>query len=124
MRNLKQRYNSDLASGLGNLVARVITLAKNINFQNQFLINSNSNFQTIIDKTQKKYRKSLEEFKFNEALIAIWDLISFCDKYIEKERPWEEKEKQKEVIGNLLFAVSEIAKIVRAIFTRNLRKNI
>ena len=109
----EQRYNSDLASGLGNLVARVITLAKISNFQ--FLISKqipNPKFKTIINNTWGKYREDLVEFKFNEALISIWDLISFCDRYIEKERPWEESENQKEVISNLLLVLSEIAKLL------------
>jgi len=107
------RYNADLASGLGNLVARVITLAKISNFQ--FLISKqirNSKFQTAINKTRKNWTKSLEEFKFNEALISVWDLISFCDKYIEKERPWQESRRQKETIANLLFTINEIAKLL------------
>jgi len=108
----EQRYNSDLASGLGNLVARVITLATKFKVKSEKLKITNQNLKSTIDKAQKDYKKALEEFKFNEALISIWDLISFCDKYIEKERPWEEKEGQKEVIGNLLYAVGEIAKLL------------
>ncbi len=112
-KKFEERYNSDLAKGLGNLVARVIKLAKIFNFQfsifNQFSI---SNFQTAVKKTRTIYKKALEEFKFNEALIAIWDLISFCDRYIEKERPWEKSKKQKQVISNLLLAISEIAKLL------------
>ena len=110
----EQRYNADLASGIGNLVARVIKLAKIFNFQfsisNQI---SNSNFQTIIDKTWRNYRGALDEFKFNEALISIWDLISFCDTYIEKERPWEKSEKQKSTIPNLQFAIFNIAEMLK-----------
>jgi methionyl-tRNA synthetase len=108
------RYNSDLAKGLGNLVARVITLARVSKFQ--FLISNkfpNSNFQTVIKKTKNNYKRALDEFKFNEALISVWDLISFCDRYIEKERPWEKSKKQKEVIDNLLLAVDEVAKLLQ-----------
>ncbi len=108
----EKRYNADLAKGLGNLIARVITMAKNskseIRNSKQII---NSNFQTTINKTCKQYKKSLDEFKFSEALMAIWGLISFCDKYIEKERPWEKSKGQKEAIGNLLSAVKEIAKL-------------
>ena len=125
------RYNSDLASGLGNLVARVIKLAKISNFQfpiskSRFHRGSstksgqipNSKFKTIINKTWKDYHKALKEFKFNEALISIWSLISFCDKYIEKEKPWsfdpvQDKQKQKEVIGDLALAIGEISKLLQ-----------
>jgi len=120
----EKRYNADLSKGIGNLVARVITMAKNS--KSRFLISKprrktfsflrgrqipNPIFKTIIDKTWKNYQKFLDEFKFNEALISIWKLISFCDKYIEKERPWEKSKGQKEAIGNLLSAIKEIAKL-------------
>jgi len=109
------RYNSDLASGLGNLVARVLTMVTKSKSVDAWYQQTKGNrlFISFIKKTQNKYKKFVENFKFNEALISIWDLISFCDKYIEKERPWEEKENQKEVISNLLFSLSEIAKLLQ-----------
>lgn len=106
------RYNSDLASGLGNLVARVLTMAKKLKTTTH-----NLKLKKEIDNTWKKYKKALEEFKFNEALISIWELISFCDRYIEKERPWEENKsaswRKEEVIGNLLFTISNIAEMLK-----------
>lgn len=106
----EQRYNSDLASGLGNLVARVVTLANQANQESRI---ENKEFKNIIDKTWKNYKKALDEFKFNEALVSIWELISFCDRYIEKERPWEKSVKQQTTINNLLFTINEIAKLLR-----------
>jgi len=111
----EERYNSDLAAGLGNLVSRVITMAAKSNPKSQILNPKqipNPKFQTIINKTQENYRKALDEFKFNEALIAIWDLISFCDKYIEVEKPWETSDKQELIINNLLIALSKIAEFL------------
>jgi len=109
----EKRYNADLAAGIGNLVARVITLAKIPNSKSQISKQiPNPKFQNIINQTWKNYHKALEEFKFNEALISIWDLISFCDRYIEKERPWEKSERQKSTILNLQFALTEIAKLL------------
>jgi len=110
------RYNSDLVKGLGNLVARVITLVEKSKIKNSnFKINPK--FKIQIDKTQKEYKKALNEFKFNEALISIWELISFCDKYIEKEKPWEllkiKNLKLKIIIYNLLFSLDNIAKLLQ-----------
>lgn len=104
------RYNSDLASGLGNLVARITTLGQGKNFESKVI---NKEFKAEINKTREDYKNSLDDFKFNEALISIWELISFCDRYIEKERPWEKSKKQKEVIGNLLLVLNEIAKLLQ-----------
>ncbi len=107
----EERYNSDLAKGLGNLTARVITLAKK--FKISAKNKQNPGIKKEIENTWKKYKKALDEFKFNEALFSIWDLISFCDKYIEKEKPWQESKTQKEVISDLLFAVGEIAELLK-----------
>jgi len=110
------RYNGDLAAGIGNLVSRVITMAAKSN--PKFEIRNpkqipNSKFQTIINKDWEDYHNALSEFKFSEALISVWELISFCDKYIEKEKPWEKRENQELVISDLLFAISNIAELLK-----------
>ncbi len=112
-----ERYNADLANGLGNLVARVITMAKNSNFQfsisNKF---SDSNFQKLAKEAERRYEESLKEFKFSETLMAIWELIGFCDKYIEEKKPWSldlARDKQEKIIGNLLLTIKEIAELLK-----------
>ena len=104
----EQRYNSDLAKGLGNLVARVVTLANEYTISSK--LKASQQTQKEIDSTKKKYQKALKEFKFNEALIAVWKFVSLCDKYIEREKPWEGN--KKEVVENLLAALKEIAKLL------------
>jgi len=111
----EQRYNSDLANGIGNLLARVRVMAENVNPKSQ----SNPNLipkpklQEIIDKTRKKYKKTLKEFKFNKALESIWSLVSFSDKYIEEEKPWEKKDNSPQVLDNLLVALDNIAELLK-----------
>ncbi len=104
------RYNSDLASGLGNLVARVTTLGQGKNFESGVI---NKEFKTEISKTWENYKNSLDNFKFNEALISIWELMSFCDRYIEKEKPWEESDNKLSIINNLLFVLTNIAQMLQ-----------
>ncbi|MDD5145650.1 MAG: methionine--tRNA ligase [Candidatus Pacebacteria bacterium] len=108
----KERYNADLAGGLGNLTARVIKLAEISNYQfsisNKF---SNSNFQKEITKAQKDYQRFLNGFKFNEALGTAWKLITYCDKVVNEEKPWEGgKEK---IIEDLLRVISEISNLLK-----------
>ncbi|TFG35887.1 MAG: methionine--tRNA ligase, partial [Parcubacteria group bacterium] len=116
----EQRYTSDLAKGLGNLVSRVATLAKKHSFPSD--ISAKGQVQKEINSAQEKYKKSLADFKFNEALISVWGLIGFCDRYIEKEKPWENKENAEEVIINLLFAVKEIARLLEPFLPQSSKK--
>jgi len=117
----RERYNADLANGLGNFVARVITLGAKLKIKNEKLkvIEQNSR---IIQETWKKYKNALDDFKFNEALIAIWELISFCDKYIEKEKPWEKSDNQLSVINNLLIALANIAQMLQPLLPETSEK--
>jgi methionyl-tRNA synthetase len=108
----EKRYNSDLAAGLGNLVARVITMAEKLKTQNSKPKTQNSKLEKEILAKKEKWKKSLNEFKFNEALKSIWDLISFCDRYIEKEKPWQKSEKQKIVISDLVSTLKEISNLL------------
>ncbi len=111
----EDRYNADLASGLGNLLARVITLANKLKIKNEELkiIIKNEKLKESINQTKDNYEKALSAFKFNDALVAVWQLISFCDRYIEQEKPWEGGEKAKEVISDLLVALGEIADLLK-----------
>lgn len=113
IKRLKERYNSDLANGLGNLVSRVLALSEKIKTKAK---KANKEFDLEIKSVQKKYKKAIEEIKFNEALESIWQLISFCDEYIEKNKPWEliksDQEKAKEVLGQLLTVIEEIVNLL------------
>ena len=124
----EQRYNADLAGGIGNLVARVLGLASNIKYlrprwirlwrkisnRNRLLhscnsaeLSKNKNLKIKIESVQKNYKKSLENFRFNESLSLIWELVSYCDKYINEEKLWETK--NSEVVNDLFFTINEIS---------------
>ncbi len=108
------RYNSDLASGLGNLASRVLTMAEKsdcgIKIVNEF---QNPNAEHAAKLAKERSTVAIENFKFNEALASIWQLISFCDKYIEQERPWECKKEDNIVISDLLAALVVISDLLK-----------
>jgi methionyl-tRNA synthetase len=105
----ESRYNSDLAKGLGNLISRVTNMAKDMSFDS---FKADPEIKEKIEETKNNSEKSLSEFKFNESLSQIWELISFCDRLIEKERPWEDSENKKQIIFNLLFLIKNIASLI------------
>ena len=110
-KRFEERYNSDLAGGLGNLVARVLALAiKNIP---DFVVpdKAEKEFEKAVSSAKEKRGNALESYQFNEAMGSIWELIQFCDKYIDKETPWEKPE-DKDVLFNLLFALNSISELI------------
>lgn len=109
----ENRYNSDLASGIGNLASRVRVMAEKIS-KDKGLKNkiTNKNIKREIGQAEKNYEKALTEFKFNEALKAVWELISGCDKFITDEKPWEGKENSGKAISDLVLALKKIADFI------------
>lgn len=105
----KERYNSDLAGGLGNLLAKVLKIAEKLNVKP----NSDKKFRLETEEMEKEHNEYVENFRFNDCLSSIWSFISFCDGYIEEKKPWEERDGKTEVINNLLSAIKEIAELLK-----------
>ncbi|HFC76671.1 MAG TPA: methionine--tRNA ligase [Candidatus Moranbacteria bacterium] len=84
MERMIEKYNADLANGLGNLVSRVVTLSNNFNFK---ILNFNSILNDEI--FNEKTTKLIEQLKFDQVLKDIWKIVQDSNKYIEETKPWE-----------------------------------
>jgi len=112
LEKIKTRYNADLANGLGNFVARISALRAELPESSLLKVEKNINEEIV--KTKKAVAQKIEEFKFNEALAAIWDLISFGDKYINQTQPWKisESKTKIQIISNLAALLNSVADIL------------
>src|SRR3989344_4817118 len=115
----EQRYNSDLAGGIGNLLARTVTLAKKTEFKEK---KPSVKIKKETEKAKKESGIFLEEFKFNDSLKLIWDLISFCDKYINEEKPWENGKSALQVVSDVLFALNKISYMLEPFLPETAKK--
>lgn len=114
----KERYNGDLANGLGNFAARVLTLdSRESNLRISANI-SDKEIENIIKKTKEIVEQKINEFKFHEALSVVWGLISFGDNYINQTKPWENREnrenaeEKKDVLVNLIRILEFVAHLL------------
>lgn len=94
----KEIYNSDLANGLGNLVARVAAMAKNIKFNNQI---KKDNISTEVSLAFKL------SYEFDRALGIIWGHIKKCDVIINETQLWKLKNKEK-ILSDLVNRIIQI----------------
>jgi methionyl-tRNA synthetase len=109
----EHRYNSDLANGLGNLVSRVISLTSKLEIPQKVIPDNVGIAFGGSSGEKKRYKKAIAGFKFNEALIAVWEIIGTFDRYIEREKPWEGGKRSKQVILNSLYGLKEIAELLK-----------
>ena len=99
-----EAYNSDLANGLGNLVARVAKLCEKENFEFK------SDAWRFEEAPFTEVRKQLDKYKFNEALGIIWSWIGRLDQTIEENKPWTlTSEKLKERLDDYVHQIRRIA---------------
>lgn len=80
---LKERYSSELANGLGNLVNRVLAMTEKY-FNGKCPEKCDGN----ISPTWLSYDINMAEAKTHAALKDIWDLIDYLNKFIDAEQPW------------------------------------
>src|ERR1700754_710598 len=92
---LVQRYDSDLANGLGNLSSRTLTMIQRY-FQGKVPYPSASAARTAADQhiatlaegVIKNYNQLFSEYQFSRALEAAWSLVGAVNKYIVEQEPW------------------------------------
>lgn len=106
----QERYNADLVDGLGNLFSRINAMARKVSINGLVV---EKEIADLVNDIKKQRDEAIENFKFSAALASIWELISFADKYIEENKPWEKNTKNKEqVICNLVYLVNNIGELI------------
>ena len=123
---LVQRYNSDLANGLGNLASRTLTMI-NRYFKGEVPYPSHAASKTAADdaiaetarKTIREFGVLFDQFQFSRALEAVWALIAAVDRYIVENEPWALGEKQDEDsrsrLATVLYTAAEALRIATAL---------
>ena len=124
---LVQRYNSDLANGLGNLASRTLTMISRY-FKGEIPYPSNAAHTAadaaIADAAKKviaDYGTLFDQYQFSRALETAWGLVGAVDKYIVESEPWslgEKKDRDEESrsrLATVLYTSAEALRIVTAL---------
>ena len=114
---LVQRYNSDLANGLGNLSSRVFTMIHQ--YRDGVMPTSDGDGHIAQDahQTVESVMVSMAGMEFNRALEKIWQLIAIADKFIVERAPWKlaKDPDEKELLERTLYTAAEVLRIVCAL---------
>jgi methionyl-tRNA synthetase len=86
---LVNRYNSDLANGLGNLASRTLNMLQQ--YRNGIPPEAPHD-EAITERSRDivlSVREAYESFEFSKALELIWSYIGILDKFIVERAPWK-----------------------------------
>jgi len=113
---LVQRYNSDLANGLGNLSSRTLALIHQ-NFGGK--IPAGPGDSAIAEASKAAVDAALsayERLEFSKALEAIWGFIGVLDRFIVERAPWNlAKSGDTAKLADTLYTAAEALRIVTAL---------
>jgi methionyl-tRNA synthetase len=84
-----QRYNADLANGLGNLCSRTLTMLRQYREGKVPAARAEPGLAAEAFRLAHAARDAYAQFEFSRALEAIWSLISAADKFIVERAPWK-----------------------------------
>jgi methionyl-tRNA synthetase len=118
---LVQRYNSDLANGLGNLASRTAAMIeKNSGGKTPKPAALQPQDKALATQAQAAIGEVLELYDnlaFSRALEQIWSLIAATDKYLTTEHPWSlgESDAEQQRRATILWTTAEVLRIVTAL---------
>lgn len=120
-----ERYNSDLANNLGNLVNRVHTLISRNEIQD-FKFSEKSDFQNKVQETWLVYLGQMDNFELHEAVLTVWKLVDFANKMMEETKPWalikSDPEKGRGALCDLLEVLRHISMLIAPIIPETSQK--
>lgn len=113
-----ERFNSDLANVLGNLVSRTISMTNKYFYGVLTDANDESvagamevdtDLKDVVLMTVEKVVKKMSELRVADAITEIWTLFKRCNKYIDETTPWilAKEEDKKERLQTVLYNLSE-----------------
>jgi len=101
MERLTEKYNADLANGLGNLTSRIIKLGEEIDIK--------------LEKhgDQKHLEFITDSIRLDHSLEKIWDYVREDNKYIEDNKPWELKKTDQKKFEEVMHKLANDLDVIR-----------
>jgi methionyl-tRNA synthetase len=113
-----ERYNSDLANILGNLVSRVIAMSNKYSGgvvtdkKESGGAEGSAADHDLIDITMKavgKTKEKMKDLRVADAVSEVWNIFKRCNKYVDETAPWvlAKDEGKKDRLDTVLYNLTE-----------------
>jgi methionyl-tRNA synthetase len=122
---LVQRFNADLANGIGNLASRTLSMITRY-FNGEVPYPSLSErtpadeaIGDLAEQTIADFHAQFEQFQFSRALETAWSLVAAVNKYIVENEPWAVAERDDQDsrarLATILYTSAEALRVVTAL---------
>jgi methionyl-tRNA synthetase len=113
---LIQRYNADLANGLGNLASRTLSMIQQYRGGAVPQSDGRGDIAAATREITSDVLSCFDEFNFSKGLERIWSLISVIDKHIVEMAPWKlaKDPQSQKLLDETLYTAAEALRIICA----------
>src|SRR5712692_8641393 len=122
---LIDRANSDLASGLGNLSSRTLTMIQRyceglvpsasiseetrLSAKRAGVDSDAATISSVVEHARDEFIRHFDNFSFSRALEEAWAIVARVDKMISDAKPWDlaKDDSQKQTLNAVLYRAAE-----------------
>jgi methionyl-tRNA synthetase len=114
---MTERYNADLANGLGNLASRVLAMIGSYfdgKVPEPAADGAESDLPDVAKDSAGRYDAHIDRVELSPALAAIWDLVGRANQYLVEKEPWviAKDEARRGELSSVLYASAEVLRIL------------
>ncbi len=110
-----ERVNNELASELGNLVSRSLTLLQKYTNHKVPRGIINKELHKKYKKILSKYHESMEKLDYYTALNLTFEFIHYVNKYLADEEPWKLKKSEEKQLHSILYNLAQCLNCISAL---------
>jgi methionyl-tRNA synthetase len=115
--SMVERYNADLANGLGNLASRVLAMLAS-NFDGE-VPDANEPWEAgklpaLVEDAAGRYDRAMQDVLLSQALAAVWEVVDEANRYLVERAPWAlagDPDRRGE-LASVLYAAAEVLRIL------------
>ena len=114
-----ERYNTELANDLGNLVSRSVSMINkyfggNIPFENMEKTEFDDSLEEVANTTIKETINAFNGFRLQDGMNATWQFVRRVNKYIDETAPWvlAKDENLKPKLASVMYNLAESLRVI------------